>query len=85
MAFNRTWQYYWASTQILQKIINECVNITNNKHSGWLDKNNTYYKHRLQAMEYMIRVKLYSRTRYNNRAEKTGITLYRKVKKLINK
>jgi len=85
MTFNRTWQYYWASTQILQKITNECVNITNNKHSGWLNKNNTCYKHRLQALEYMIRVKLYSRTRYNNRAEKRGITPYKKVKKLLNK
>ncbi|XP_026830028.1 uncharacterized protein LOC113563103 [Ooceraea biroi] len=32
--FNRTWQYYWASKQILDKITNECVNVTNEKHLG---------------------------------------------------
>lgn len=85
MAFNQTWQHHWASTEILQKITNECVNLTNKKQPGWLDKNNTCYNHRLQAVQYMIRVKLYSRTRYNNRAEKRTSAPYRKVKNLLNK
>jgi hypothetical protein len=32
MTFNRIWQYYWASKQILDKITNECINATNEKH-----------------------------------------------------
>lgn len=74
MAFSRVWQYYWASKQILEKITNECINATNEKHCGWLDKNNACYNHRLQALRYMIKVKLYSRTRYNNRAIKEAIS-----------
>lgn len=48
MAFNQMWQHHWASTEILQKITNECV--TNKKQPGWLDKNNTCYNHRLQTV-----------------------------------
>lgn len=72
MTFNNIWQYYWASKEILDKITNECINATNEKYSGWLDKNNACYDHRLQALRYMIKIKLYSRTRYNNRAIKRG-------------
>lgn len=82
--FNRTWQCYWASKQILDKIMNECVTETNGKHSGWLDKNNVCYNHRLQALRHMIKVKLYSRTRYNNRARKRG-NIHRKMSNLLNK
>jgi len=85
MAFNRVWQHYWASTQILDKISNECINLTNEIHSEWLDKSNTCYNHRLQALKFMISVKLYSRTRYNNRVEKSSIIFNRKVKNLQNK
>lgn len=53
-------------------------------HSEWFDKNNTCYKHRLEALQFMIRVKLYSRTRYNNRAEKKHSTFNRKMKNLLN-
>lgn len=85
MVFNRTWQNYWASTQILNKITNECVDLTNKIHPEWLDKNDECYNHRLQALKYMISIKLYSRTRYNNRANKKSGALYRKVKNFSNK
>lgn len=32
MAFNRTWQYHWASTQILNQIVTECIFATNKTH-----------------------------------------------------
>lgn len=85
MAFNRVWQHYWASTQILDKISNECVNVTNKKYPEWFDKNNNAcYDHRLQALKFMISVKLYSRTRYNNRIEKSNIPR-KKLKNFQNK
>ena len=83
MAFNHTWQYYWASKKILDKITNECISVINKKHSEWFDKNNACYNHRLQALKYMIRIKLYSRTRYNNRAIKKG-NIKTKHKKMNN-
>lgn len=85
MAFHLTWQNYWASTSILQKIVNECVQATNKMHPGWLDVNEECYAHRMQALKYMITVKLYSRTRYNNRTEKRVNATNRKVKNLLNK
>jgi len=39
----------------------------------------------MQALKYMIIVKLYSRTRYNNRAEKRNNILNRKMKNILNK
>jgi len=78
MTFNRVWQHYWASTQILDKISNECINLTNEIYFEWLDKTNTCYNHRLQALKFMISVKLYSRTRYNNLVEKSIIIFNRK-------
>ncbi|XP_067212770.1 uncharacterized protein [Linepithema humile] len=85
IAFNQKWQNYWASSQILNKITNECVDLTNKIHCGWFDKNDACYNHRLQALKYMISVKLYSRTRYNNRANKKGSASCRKVKNFLNK
>lgn len=86
MAFNHTQQHYWASTKILEKIVTECVHATNKIHPKWLDKNEACYDHRMQALKYMIRVKLYSRTRYNNRAAKTtkNIPSKKKVKRFLN-
>jgi len=86
--FNCIWQHHWASTAISQKITKECINVTNNMHSGWLDENDPCYKHRLEALQYLIRVKIYSRTRYNNRAEKRASAPWmknRKMKNLLNK
>lgn len=85
MTFNRTWQYHWASTHILKNIVTECVNATNRTHAEWLDMNHKCYNHRMQALQYMITVKLYSRTRYNNRAEKRSNTSHRKMKNILNK
>ncbi|XP_070171046.1 uncharacterized protein [Polyergus mexicanus] len=83
IAFNRTWQYHWASKQILNKIVTECIYKT---HPQWLDKNGKCYDHRIQTLKYMITIKLYSRTRYNNRAAKTAnIPSCKKVKKFLNK
>lgn len=59
--------------------------MTNNMHSGWFDKDNRCYKHRLEALQYLIRVKLYSRTRYNNRAGRRGNAPNKKMKNLLNK
>ncbi|KAL6417417.1 hypothetical protein ACFW04_012762 [Cataglyphis niger] len=53
-AFNRIWQHYWCSTKILNKITNECIDLTNKIHLEWLDQNNACYNHRLQALKYMI-------------------------------
>lgn len=77
-AFNQIWQYYWSSTKILNKITNECEDLTNKIHPEWLDKNNACYNPRLQALQYMISVKLYSRTRYNNRTNKIAVASLRK-------
>jgi len=86
MAFNRTWQYHWASTKILEKIVTECGHATNKIHPEWLNENEACYDHRMQALKYMITVKLYSRTRYNNRAAKTtNISSKKKVKRFLNK
>ncbi|KAL6417666.1 hypothetical protein ACFW04_012589 [Cataglyphis niger] len=84
-AFNRIWQHYWCSTKILNKITNECIDLTNKIHLEWLDQNNACYNHRLQALKYMISVKLYSRTRYNNRANKISSASYKKIKNFSNK
>lgn len=84
-AFNYLWRHHWASKTILQKITKECINMTNNMHSGWFDKDNRCYKHRLEVLQYLIRVKLYSRTRYNNRAGRRGNAPNKKMKNLLNK
>jgi hypothetical protein len=66
--------------------VTECINATNKTHPEWLDTNEKCYDHRLQVLKYMISIKLYSRTRYNNRAAKTdSIPSYRKLKKFKNK
>jgi len=64
----------------------ECINATNKTHPKWLDKYEKCYDHRIQALRYMITIKLYSRTRYNNRTAKTASTSsHRKVKEFLNK
>jgi len=85
MAFNRTWQYHWASTDILKNIETECIHASNKIHAEWFDVNHECYNHRIQALKYMIIVKIYSRTRYNNRIEKRSNNSCRKLKIILNK
>lgn len=83
MAFNCMWQYYWASTQVLDKIVIESIPIRNEKNTyrmTTINKNEKCYDHRIQVLKYMMTIKIYSCTRYNNRAAKTAnIPFYRKV------
>lgn len=85
MVFNRTWQNHWASTNILKNIMTECVNATNKTHSEWFNISHKCYNHRMDALKFLITVKLYSQTRYNNRAEKRTNTRNRKMKNILNK
>jgi len=86
MAFNHTWQHHWASTKILDEIVTECAYATNRIHPEWFNnKSKECYDHRMQALKYMITVKIYSRTRYNNPIAKVASAPYRKVMKFINK
>lgn len=84
LVFNKTWQHYWASTYILDKIVMECVQETNKIHTTWFNVEDECYNHRIQALRYMITVKLYSRTRYNNRAGKKTSAPVRKVLNFSN-
>lgn len=85
MSFNRTWQQHWTSTQVLEKIANEGKHATNKMHAGWFDTNDKCYNHRMQALKFLMRVKIYSRTRYNNHAAKAVKAFNRKVKNLSHK
>lgn len=85
MAFNSIWQRHWSSTQILQKIVNEGMYATNKMYAGWFDTNEKCYNHRMQALKFLMTVKIYSRTRYNNGAAKAINTANRKLKNLSNK
>jgi len=85
MSFNRTWQHHWASTEVIEKIANEGMYVTNKMHAGWFNINDKCYNHHIQALKFLLTVKIYSRTRYNNRAEKTIGAFNRKVKNLSNK
>ena len=87
--FNHTWENHWASNHVLENIVAACVQATNRNHAGWLDTSHECYNHRMEALKYLIRVKTYSRTRYNNRAEKIKsnkkYTSKRKMKNILNK
>lgn len=83
LAFNKIWQHYWASTHILH-IVMRCMEETNKIHATWFDINDECYNHRVQALRYMITEKIYSRTRYNNRAERKTGAPRRKVKNFLN-
>ncbi|KAL6423073.1 hypothetical protein ACFW04_010507 [Cataglyphis niger] len=85
MSFNRTWQHHWASSQVLENIAKESMYATNKMHAGWFDISDKCYNHHVQALKFLLIVKIYSRTRYNNRAVKTVSVFNRKVKNLSNK
>lgn len=85
MRFNHKWERHWASRQVLQNMVNENIYATNAKHAGWFDPNEKCYNHRMEALKFLMTVKIYSRTRYNNRASKVVSACNRKVKNLSNK
>lgn len=84
MAFNRTWQKYWAFN-IRKNIVTECVNAKKNSSWIWFDITHKCYNHRMYVLKYMITIKLYFRTRYNNCIEKRCNTWNRKMKNIWNK
>jgi len=62
-----------------------CIHASNKIHAEWFDVNHECYNHRIQTLKYMITVKIYSRTKYNNRIEKRSNNLCRKLKITLNK
>lgn len=48
----------------------ECVRAKKEKHIKQFGEEDECYDHRMQTLRYMIIVKLYSRTSYNNREGK---------------
>ncbi|XP_025154427.1 uncharacterized protein LOC112588483 [Harpegnathos saltator] len=52
MAFNHSWQHHWASTQLLEKMINEGIHATNKMHAEWFDIHKKCYNHRMQALKF---------------------------------
>lgn len=83
-AFNLKWQHHWASRKILEKLVNEGIFATNVMHAGWFDINDKCYNHHVKALKFLMTVKIYSRTRYNNHATKTSKKFDRKIKNVSN-
>lgn len=69
--FNDSWSYHWKSN-MLQDIVREMRSVTNAVFPDWLDGTGSCKQYRFYALDFLTKVKLYSRTRCNNRATKAA-------------
>jgi len=78
--FNDSWSHHWESNTVLQDIAREMRSATNAVFPDWFNGTDSCKQHRLNALDFLTKVKLYSRTRYNNRAAKTSSCIKNKSK-----
>lgn len=64
--FNRCWSHHWKSETVLHDITFEMRRVTTAMFPDWFDETDPCMQHRLYALNFLMKVKLYSRTRYNN-------------------
>lgn len=77
----------WHKKNLLCNLIQRVEIYTNEFLPGWFDKQSECYEHKINAMEYLMRVKIYDRTRNNNQKVKNsasqGITTKNKKMKVL--
>lgn len=77
--FDDIWENYWTSQNLMKDLTREAEIRLNQAIPSWLDKTNSCYDHRLHALEFMFRVKLFAKTRQRN-AQRQAHKSYTKKK-----
>lgn len=83
-AFATLWKKHWAFNGILHNLGTEIMKATAQLCPDWFDENHECRKHRVEMLHFMIKVKLFAQTKFNNRIQRPsrGSTNCQKLKKL---
>lgn len=67
-AFTNVWAEHWPSNALMENMARELTVATNSAYPDWFQADGPCFDHRIAALKYLIRVKVYARTRSNNQA-----------------
>lgn len=79
-AINSCYKTYWPFKDVKKKLFEICVKHVQRANEDWFDQNNECYAHRIQMLDFMLRVKIYAITKKHNnggREEINTVTLGR--------
>lgn len=65
-ALNSCFKKYWHHKDLKKKLLQICEKHVQDVHGHWFDQNDDCYPHRIQMLDFMLRVKVYSITKKNN-------------------
>lgn len=78
-AFDEVHELFWSCRGVRAKIVEKIVLKVGKTTSEYFNKNNTCYNHRMKALEFLIKVKMFAKSRqhnqdFTNSVRKTGNT-----------
>lgn len=85
-AINSCYKMYWHFKDVKKKLLEICVKHVQHADEDWFNQINECYSHRIQMLDFMLRVKIYAITKKNNNGGREGInTVSGRSKKIKTK
>ena len=69
-AFSQHHKQYWSSKKLLGNLLEVGKSATNSKFQDYFDRDHECYEHRIDALKFLYRVKIYAKTAQNNKAKR---------------
>ena len=66
-AYYRLWKKHWPAKGVLRRLVIDIMQSTASAYPEWYDADHPCKEHRLQHLQFLIKVKLFAQTKYNNR------------------
>ena len=83
-AFQASWEKYWASENIIQYLSEEAQNRTRQHFPEWFNADSPCQDHLLTVLRFMLRVKIYAKTRERNGQRQATTTRIKKKGRKVN-
>ncbi|XP_068991131.1 uncharacterized protein [Neodiprion pinetum] len=81
-AFYRLWKTHWACEGLLINLIDDIITDTARLYPDWFHEGDECLQHRIELLRFMVKVKVFAQTTFNNRAVGSSRTIHKLNSKL---
>ena len=71
-AYYKLWKKHWSAQGVLQKLVDDITISTGSTYPERYDENHPCKEHRLHHLQFLIKIKLFAQTKYNNREARSS-------------